>query len=871
MNILILRRTELLKSWRLFQHIIIKSNSSFFNSKSIDQMRNIFRAETELERQFSNHLARNTKKNMFLLQFCMFIFFTFRCISNWKKGSHLIVPITCLVLTILLPVFFATILKPRIRDKPMTKKQMIWEFFFQSFIAILFTAAFDMTYLTNYYVAAGFPYYFFVSGLDWVWILEVFRAIFPRRQKFQLFMPCVIIPTVVVGWLPHENPPFSTDIWPKIELTIRGVILIFNTTILNCVNNRDIRDLFYVKANLEDKEILYREILDQTPESIIILGPNLESKYYNNCFKETIGGNNLSDETLLLKSFFDRITDVHELDTELRKSFSNVSLKRKTTLETLDEFQHTSSIVVHAKEQRDTPERGGSSSSSQVYRGVLRMEGDRSEAVEMKLTKILFNRQPATLVIIRLAPEFELVEKLEKSSKYKDEVLASVSHELRTPINSCINLVSEALRSQDVPTTIKENLLDPAYKSGKLLLNIINDILDFSQIKENKLRLVSQVCSLQTILWDCKHLFDQQCKQKGITFEVEIDKLIPNKIRTDPNRLTQVILNLLSNSYKFTFGGKITIKAVLVSGGLIQISVTDTGIGIKEEDMKKLMKKFEKIDLGEKAASNSTGAGLGLSIANSLAIMLGPKSSSKSGLKFKSQPGVGTSASFLLKSRKTFNVERLRSNTPCSSQDEENSSEYIEEDKGELNHLTDSFEIQLQNVTEKTPKRKSPRRRGDRKPARIENFQTEFSITHTLEKNECQCSPVLIVDDDCFNVLTLATMLKSLGVSHGTAYSGIECLEKFKTAAKCSPSCQKFRLVLMDGNMPLKDGFQTTRELMDWNEHLDDPWEIYCIGCTAYTGGEKWQEFKDAGAVENITKPLSKDDLARLVKKYSIL
>ena len=846
-------------------------------------MKNIFPPETELERQFSNYLAQNTRKNMCALQFCMAIFFAFRCVSNWVKGASLVIPVLCLVLAILLPLLFGTILKPRIRNKKLTQKQMIYEFLFQSAVAILFSAAFDVSYLLNYEFVSALPYLLFISGLDWVWIVEIFNAIFPRWRRFQLFMPCVVIPVIVCGWIQENTGVSISGDYPKIELTIRGLILILCSTILNCVNSKDIRDLFYVKSNLEDKEILYREILDQTPESIIILGPNQEPKYYNDFFRQTIVGNNFSEEDTMLKVFFEKIVEVYEIDPEI-KNISNTTSVKKGLRESLDEFHRTSSIVVNSKTwvrqktNDSTLTAAGEAKSSQVYRGLLKVEGEANETVEIKLTKILFNHQPATLVIIRLAPEYELVEALEKSHKYKDEVLASVSHELRTPINSCINLVSEAIRSPIVPVIIKENLLDPAFKSGKLLLNIINDILDFSQIKENKLRLVSQVCSLQAILRDCHHLFGQQCKQKGLVLEAEIDKLIPSKIRTDPNRLTQVILNLLSNSYKFTFEGKITIKAVLVTGGLIEISVTDTGIGIKEEDMKKLMKKFEKIDLGEKATANSTGAGLGLSIANSLAVMLGPKSSSRAGLKFKSQPGVGTSASFLLRSRKTFNLDLLAKKyegiKPINSKDEENSSEYIEEDKGELSHLSDSFEIRFKSLRSKSVTHKSPKKNAERRLTSVGriSFGSELSIIEAIEKKRnCQCPQVLIVDDDCFNVLTLATMLKSLGVSHDTAYSGIECLEKIKNAAKCSPSCQRFKAVLMDGNMPLKDGFQTTRELIDWNKRLDDPWEIYCIGCTAYTGGEKWQEFKDAGAVENITKPLSKDDLVRLVQKYNIM
>ena len=122
------------------------------------------------------------------------------------------------------------------------------------------------------------------------------------------------------------------------------------------------------------------------------------------------------------------------------------------------------------------------------------------------------------------------------------------------------------------------------------------------------------------------------------------EKTIPDTWNTDHNRLTQIILNLLSNALKFTFKGGITLSASLNREGNLVIEVSDTGIGIKKEDQDKLFRKFAKIDLGDKMNENSTGVGLGLTIANMLARMLGPKSTN--GIKFKTEYGKGTSFRF---------------------------------------------------------------------------------------------------------------------------------------------------------------------------------------------------------------------------------
>lgn len=805
----------------------------------------MWRPETDKKRQFNNYLAHRAMKKLRLLQICIGMFFLFRTISNWIRPTAVVVPALCLILAISLPILFGTVLKPQIRTKNRSKRQMIAEYAFQCFAATLFCAGIVSTYMANYQILSDFPYLMFISGLDWVWIAEIFGSVFPRLLSFQFFIPCVVVPVIANCWQHSE-----LDLYTKSEITIRAFILIFSSTMMNYLKSEDSKELFYLKMGLEEREILYREILDQLPECVIILSPELKPHYFNDCFWQQIGGSRNAQGEELLAAFFERTAGIAEATSEL-KEVVNEPHYTNGMRETLEAFLAESAGNTKEDEK-----------NCKIYRGYMKIQGcedERTEPVEIKLRKIMFAQESSLLVVVRRIPEYELLMKLDQTLKYKDEVLAAVSHELRTPINSNINLVNEAIKSPLIPETIKHDLLDPAYKSGRLLLNIVNDILDLSQIKENKLRLVSQCCSIRAILEDCRHLFESQCKQKGIALELEVDKSVPNKIRTDPNRLTQVILNLISNAYKFTFEGKIAIKATRTSEGLIHLSVSDTGIGIKAEDTLKLMKKFEKIDLGDKAVFNSTGCGLGLYIANTLATLLGSNDPEKQGLKFKSEVGVGTTVSFFIKSKDTFDFNLLTGATYLTSIDEVGYSDYIDEDKDTFTHFgsrsaDDSIYV-------------SPVTKSD-----LEMRRKCFTQPDTLQTlhDECRCPTVMIVDDDCFNGLTIASMLKSFGVEYDSAFSGRQCLEKFRNGNRCRSSCKKFKLVLMDANMPVKDGFETTKELVAWNKTLMNPLDINVIGCTAHTSKDKWEEFKNSGAKECITKPLSKETLKRLLVKYNI-
>lgn len=869
------------------------------------------------EKRLAEYLKSRFRKVLPLTQICALLALLFAFLNCIFTGEAVQRTITWGILAAIVPLLLWLIAKRTPSGYAKAKNKILISFFKEKIYIIIFSVIININYLSgfrnNHSKCGSGSEITFLGGIDWIWVLQIFRMIFTSWHTHMFFLMTLTIPFCIQSWILSLN---SSEV--NIQITFRVLIFIINTTLLSFVSDKDIKQMFYMKSNLEDKDAIHKEVLNQIPESILLIGNQFELKYFNECFKKQYLG---AKDKLELYEFLDCFTHLKEIS--CTNSDYSPSLPAKSTMKLILQSYCTSSepyndstnnhIAINqscisdiskvGRLQLNTPQlSGGTNVKTEIYldendfsrcrtfrghhKGYTRSQestnsahDQEDEVVEIKLIPTNFSGELTILLVIRNVPEVLLLEKLDRAAKYKDEILASVSHELRTPINSNINLLNEAIKSPKVPDEIKSDLLDPAYKSGKLLLNIVNDILDISQIKEQKLKLVSQVTDLRKVITDCHYLFEHQCKQKGVRLSVNINNSVPAKIRTDPNRLTQVILNLLSNAYKFTFDGEITIKTEMAHNGLIKISVNDTGIGIKEQDQEKLMKKFEKIDLGDKAAFNSTGAGLGLSIANSLAAMLGPTNSSSCGLKFNSKWKMGTTVSFLLRSRSVFNnSDRVIDTSPSSaptnekqtySESEEDSSEYIEEDKGEVPiyalgasnwdqmHTYEDCKLKLTVIASETRNATHSRPRS---------IRSKKQILH-----ECSCPKVMVVDDDAFNVLTLNTMLSSMGVTFESALSGIECLKILTNASKCCHDCLRFSLIIMDGNMPVKDGFQTTKELLEWNATSSNPWVINIIGCTAYCVKEKWQEFIDAGAIEHLIKPLNKIDLEKLLLKYDII
>nr|WP_315177090.1 response regulator [uncultured Flavobacterium sp.] len=210
---------------------------------------------------------------------------------------------------------------------------------------------------------------------------------------------------------------------------------------------------------------------------------------------------------------------------------------------------------------------------------------------------------------------------LEISSKYKSEFLANMSHELRTPLNSLLIL------SKDLSENRKKNLDDVQvesaeiiYKSGHDLLVLINEVLDLSKIEAGKMAINIEKVALKNFTDNLLRDFKHQAEQKGLTILCKLADGLPEFIRTDSQRLNQILKNLLSNAIKFTEKGTVTISIDPNTETTLNISVTDTGIGISEDKQSAIFEAFQQAEGG--TSRKYGGTGLGLSISRELAKLL---------------------------------------------------------------------------------------------------------------------------------------------------------------------------------------------------------------------------------------------------------
>jgi signal transduction histidine kinase len=217
-----------------------------------------------------------------------------------------------------------------------------------------------------------------------------------------------------------------------------------------------------------------------------------------------------------------------------------------------------------------------------------------------------------------------LVEETNRANQAKSDFLANMSHEIRTPMN-CIIGFSDLLAQENL-TQDQHVSVDIIKESGKTLLNLINDILDFSKIEAGKLDIEVTDCSLTKMLNSVESMIKLKTQEKGIEFKVIKGHGLPETICTDPTRVHQCLVNLVSNAMKFTEQGHVHIRVSMEErrdNPYIRFDVEDTGIGIPEDKQQTIFESFIQAD--ESTTRIYGGTGLGLSITKQLAGLLGGK------------------------------------------------------------------------------------------------------------------------------------------------------------------------------------------------------------------------------------------------------
>lgn len=260
---------------------------------------------------------------------------------------------------------------------------------------------------------------------------------------------------------------------------------------------------------------------------------------------------------------------------------------------------------------------------------------DITDQKRMELELMRHRDQLTALVDDRTEELRQALFRAENSARAKSEFLANMSHEIRTPLNAVVGLAQVGLRTRQVE--VAWPYLAQIQDSGRMLMSLINDVLDMAKVEAGKLTLEVRPIDLLAVLQRAVKLMSPHAEAKSLHLVLDCDASLPPAIMGDENRLLQVLVNLMSNAVKFTDRGSVKVSAMATlagEGGVLVLSVIDTGIGIASDQIARLFNPFEQA--AASTARQYGGTGLGLSICRQIVELMGGR------IDLSSQPGAGS-------------------------------------------------------------------------------------------------------------------------------------------------------------------------------------------------------------------------------------
>lgn len=454
---------------------------------------------------------------------------------------------------------------------------------------------------------------------------------------------------------------------------------------------------------------------------------------------------------------------------------------------------------------------------NQPPQDIFQSETKLKHYYEIKMIKVYWEDSICLFLLFHDHTNSFRISELINQDLNKDQVLASVSHNLRTPVHGIVGMLDIALsKTKDVAI---EKYLTIAKKSAFFLNYLVNDILDFSLFSFKKLRLTIEKVNFPEILDETINLFDFQAKERNIDLKCSCKCENFKPIFSDTTRIKQILLNLLSNAFKFTQTGSIelSLESENNENPLYKFTVRDTGIGIRKNDLGKLFKLFGNLENPDKV--NKTGIGLGLTISKKISQLLNPNGK---GLEVESKFGEGSSFFFFVGSLKKKD-------------------EILEED------YKPSFESSICiNPIYSTKK--------------IFNDFGEDIPLNQENQNIKNDHKILVVDDDPFSLLIVEQFLLSLNLKCETAINGLAAYKAYKKDVD-----RKICLVIMDCNMPILDGFQASLKINKYAEKKGIKKISICAMTANLTEGIN-KLCLEAGMRFVFTKPFIKEEFLMRIK-----
>jgi HAMP domain-containing protein/CheY-like chemotaxis protein/signal transduction histidine kinase len=471
----------------------------------------------------------------------------------------------------------------------------------------------------------------------------------------------------------------------------------------------------------------------------------------------------------------------------------------------------------------------------------------------------------------------EKAQQLALSSKYKNEFLANMSHELRTPLNSLLILAKLLQENKDKNLSKKQvEFASTIYTSGTDLLNLINDILDLSKVEAGKMEVAPTEMPLSDLESFVTRVFKPVAEQKSLEFGVKIQPDAPTPIYTDPQRLQQVIKNLLSNAFKFTEKGGVTLtvrkadkdrrfasRSLDKAEQVIAFSVTDTGIGIPKEKQQLIFEAFQQAD--GTTSRKFGGTGLGLSISREMARLLGGE------IRVESSPGKGSTFTLFLPARYhdpegegDFGARAAAKRPPeRRGPGPMVPPEQVKNRRGEMAAPRGQFEQDIQAILDAPPNEMGRRQsvamdwqQDDGGIATIEPVRPSLPMPEGIEDDREDIVPgdrtVMIIEDD----VPFAKIL--LDMAHDKGFKGIVVIDG-KMAIEAAHIYQPDAITL-DVSLPGMDGWEVLDRLKHHPNTRHIPVHII-------SGIHERQQGLKAGAMAYLEKPVTKEGLEESFNK----
>ncbi|MEA3547966.1 MAG: response regulator [Thermodesulfobacteriota bacterium] len=450
---------------------------------------------------------------------------------------------------------------------------------------------------------------------------------------------------------------------------------------------------------------------------------------------------------------------------------------------------------------------------------------------------------------------------LELASRYKSQFLANMSHELRTPLNAIL-LLSRLMADNKDNTLSADDVqsLETIHSSGSDLLELINDVLDIAKVESGRMMLSLEYVELARVTENMQRIFQSIADMKGLDLSFSVAPGLPKMIRTDRQRLEQILKNFLSNGCKFTKQGGVMVQfcrpadlggnaAALLPSELypeksIAMAVTDTGIGIAEEKQQLIFEPFRQAD--GSTSRQYGGTGLGLSISRELAHMLGGEiaMTSESGrgstfiLFLPEQSGPGDPLARLDSREEPTEDVSLAAGSSGPS-DVDTKDDGVEGDYKALRPEDKSFPV-INDGQDAG---------ADRQPKIMKHLHDQDEMLAGRK--------ILLVDDDMRNVFALKKLLNDESMQVVVGKDGLEALKRIEEHADID-------LILMDIMMPKMDGYEAMAEIRK-RQHFN---ELPIIALTAKAmKGDRTKCIK-AGASDYLAKPVDSERLLSMLRVW---